>query len=143
MRGGTAHCFVVISEKPIGSPLTRHPKVAVVFNNPSFIKYESEVAPGGLLAANSSLIISTSARTDIRLLHVPATQIADELGAARLTNVVMLGAVLTALPVVPLEAVRRALENHMLKHRPERLPLNEEALRCGAAHVSGYWKKED
>jgi 2-oxoglutarate ferredoxin oxidoreductase subunit gamma len=40
MRGGTAHCFVVIGDKPIGSPITRQPKVAAVFNNPSFEKYE-------------------------------------------------------------------------------------------------------
>jgi 2-oxoglutarate ferredoxin oxidoreductase subunit gamma len=62
MRGGTANCVVTISDKPIGSPVTLHPKVAVVFNIPSFVKYEPSVARGGLLAMNSSLIDQTSTR---------------------------------------------------------------------------------
>jgi Pyruvate/2-oxoacid:ferredoxin oxidoreductase gamma subunit len=41
MRGGTAHCTVVISDRPIGSPIVQNPKVAVAFNNPSFDKYVS------------------------------------------------------------------------------------------------------
>ena len=52
MRGGTAHCFVVISDKPIGSPITRHPQVAVAFNLPSFTKYEPVDA---LLVTNSEI----------------------------------------------------------------------------------------
>ena len=39
MRGGTANCTVVISDDPIGSPIVKHPSVAVVFNNPSMLKY--------------------------------------------------------------------------------------------------------
>src|SRR5574341_1968299 len=65
MRGGTAHCFVVLSDKPIGSPVVKHPKTIVVFNNPSFIQYEPLVAPNGLLAMNVSLIKERSLRSDI------------------------------------------------------------------------------
>src|SRR5689334_11950070 len=56
MRGGTAHCVVVISDKPIGSPIVAHTSAALVFNNPSFNKYESVVRSGGLLVSNASLI---------------------------------------------------------------------------------------
>lgn len=132
MRGGTAHCFVVISDKPIGSPITRHPKVAVAFNLPSYTRYEPVVAPGGLLAVNASLVTHTSTRTDITILDVPVTRIADEVGDLRLANVVMLGAVLTAYPALPLDAVKRALDNHLPEHRRKLLDLNYLALEKGA-----------
>ena len=54
MRGGTANCTVVLSDQPIGSPIIRNPTVAVVLNAPSMEKYEPQVAPGGVLAVNSS-----------------------------------------------------------------------------------------
>ncbi len=135
MRGGTAHCFVVISDKPIGSPVSKHPQAVVAFNNPSFTRYEPIVATGGVLAYNSTLITHSSARGDILRLPVPATQMADEIGDLRLANVVMLGAILTAFPAVSLDAIRRVLEDHLPSHRRNLLPLNLQALETGAAHA--------
>lgn len=132
MRGGTAHCFVVISQKTIGSPLVRHPKVAVVFNNPSFEKYNPLVEEGGLLAVNASMISARTARTDITELAVPATDLADELGSVKLTNVVLLGAVLAARPLLPLEAIESALKKHIPANRRDMLDLNYQALTRGA-----------
>lgn len=132
MRGGTAHCYVVISDKSIGSPLVSRPRTAVVFNNPSFEKYEQIVAEGGLLASNSSLIAASTSRTDITFLPVPGTSIADELGSLRIANLVMLGAVLTAHPVLPLEAIRQALDEHIPPRRRDLLDLNLAAVDRGA-----------
>lgn len=133
MRGGTAHCVVVLSDKPIGSPLVSRPEIAVAFNNPSFEKYEPAVAPGGLLAYNASLIGHLSQRKDIDLLPVPATDTAYKLGNAKLMNVVMLGAVLTARPVLPIEAIHRALADHMPAHRRDMLDINQKALTQGTS----------
>ena len=52
MRGGTAHCTVIIADEEIGSPLVRHPTNVVAFNNPSIEKYEPLVAPDGNLIYN-------------------------------------------------------------------------------------------
>lgn len=133
MRGGTAHCFVVLSDQPIGSPIVRNPKVAIAFNKPSFEKYESLVAPDGLLVYNASLIDLQSTRTDIQQLAIPATDIADELGSAKVTNLVLLAATLAARPILPLAAIRRAIDEHIPSHRRNLLPLNLEALEKGAA----------
>jgi Pyruvate/2-oxoacid:ferredoxin oxidoreductase gamma subunit len=108
------------------------PKVAAAFNKPSFERCDPMVAPDGLLAYNCSLIDFESRRRDITVLPVPATKLADELGNSRLTNVIMLGAILTARPVLPLEAVARALEEHIPAHRREMLALNYDALELGA-----------
>lgn len=134
MRGGTAHCFVVISARPIGSPLVARPHAAVVFNIPSFDKYESIVAPGGYLVVNSSLVEREPVRTDIHTLMIPATEIADELGNARLTNMVLLGAMLQANPVLTLEQLKQALDAHIPTHRRHLLNLNFDAVDAGATY---------
>lgn len=136
MRGGTAHCFVVMSDKAIGSPLVRNPRVAVVFNNPSFEKYEPLIAPGGLLVLNASLITARTGRRDIDQLAVPATDIANELGALKLANMVLLGAVLAARPLVPMEVIEQALARHIPPHHHDMLQLNVEALHRGAQPVT-------
>jgi 2-oxoglutarate ferredoxin oxidoreductase subunit gamma len=132
MRGGTAHCFVVISDKPIGSPLVKHPKVAMVFNSPSFDKHEPHIAPTGMLVVNSSLVSQQSKRLDIDALYVPATQIAEEIGSLRVANLVMLGALLETYLVLPITAVETALANHISPHRRDLLGLNYRALERGA-----------
>src|SRR4026209_231260 len=76
MRGGTAHCEVVISSEEIGSPLTAHPTVAIVLNSPSMDKYEPLVKAGGLLLVDSTLVSRRTARHDIHEIAVPAKEIA-------------------------------------------------------------------
>jgi 2-oxoglutarate ferredoxin oxidoreductase subunit gamma len=136
MRGGTANCTVVISNKPIGSPLVRHPEGVIAFNNPSFEKYAPITAEGGVLAYNAALITLTSPRRDIQQLGIPATNLADELGDLRLMNMVMLGAVLAARPVVSFDAIRHALEMHISARRADMLQSNYKALDRGAAWVA-------
>lgn len=136
MRGGTAHCFVIVSDQPIGSPIVRHPQVALVFNNPSFEKYEPLIAPGGLMVVNASMVAHTGKRDDITYVSVPASDIASELGNIRLTNVVLLGALVQMRSVVPLAAIRHALEDHMPSHRRAMLDQNYAALEKGAAFVT-------
>lgn len=135
MRGGTAHCYVVISDRPIGSPAVRFPEIVVTFNNPSFARYEPSVATSGLLAYNASLIEHQGQRADIAYLPVQASEIAEALGNIRLANVVMLGAMLAARPILSLDALRRAVTNHMPAHRRDLITLNLEAIEKGAAAV--------
>lgn len=133
MRGGTAHCTVVISDRPIGSPIVQNPKVAVAFNNPSFDKYVSVAAE--LFAYNSSMVDRTCQRSDITPLPVPATELADNLGSLKLANMVMLGALLTVHPVLSISAIRDALDVHIPAHHRNLLELNYQALDVGMQHV--------
>lgn len=135
MRGGTAHCFVVISDKPIGSPVVSRPKVGVVFNNPSYDKYEPLIAEGGLLVVNASLVKARSKRDDLRALYIPATDIADEIGRTGVANMVLLGAALAAHPVLTLDVFRHSLAEHIPAHRRDLLSINEAALERGTEFV--------
>ncbi len=133
MRGGTAHCTVIISDDEIGSPLVRHPAAVIAMNLPSLDKYEPLVAPGGVLVVNSSLVTRHPARTDIRVVEVPANALAEELGSNRLANLVLTGALLAATGALPLEAVERALAAHLPERHRSLLEANYQALRRGAA----------
>lgn len=135
MRGGTANCFVVISSDPIGSPVVAYPDVALVFNRPSFDKFEPLVRDGGLLVVNSSLVDGETEREAVDVARVPATKIAAQVGAERLTNAVMLGAMLTAEPILPITAIEAALEAHLPAHRRDALAANIDALQRGGQHV--------
>jgi 2-oxoglutarate ferredoxin oxidoreductase subunit gamma len=135
MRGGTANCTVIIADEEIGSPTVRHPKAAVVFNLPSFDKYEPLVVPGGVLIANESLINRGFQRTDLTAIMIPANEIAEAIGNKRLTNMVMLGALLQALPVLSIESVQKTLETHLPQRHKHLLPLNAQALKQGAELV--------
>jgi 2-oxoglutarate ferredoxin oxidoreductase subunit gamma len=132
MRGGTANCTVIISDEEIGSPLVRNPKAAVALNLPSLDKYEPMVVPGGVLLANASLINRGPSRTDVIPIFIPVNEIAESIGNRRLLNMVALGALLGALPVLPLTAIEEALSNHMPERHRKLLPQNYEALRQGA-----------
>lgn len=131
MRGGTANCTVIISDEEIGSPLVLKPKAAIVLNLPSLEKYESAVMPGGILVANASLIDRGPERTDIDNIFIPAQEIAESMGNKRLINMVALGALLERLPVVSLDAIGEALDNHMPERHRHLLPTNIKALKAG------------
>jgi len=133
MRGGTAHCTVIISDSDIGSPIVRNPMISVALNLPSLEKYEPLMQPKGLIIANSSLINREVERNDIEAIHIPANEIAEEIGNMRLANMVALGAMVTARPVLPLEAINQALKDHLPERHKKLLPANYEALQRGAA----------
>jgi 2-oxoglutarate ferredoxin oxidoreductase subunit gamma len=131
MRGGTAHCTVIVSDTPIGSPLVRRPTNVVALNNPSVEKYEPLLASGGNLIYNASLVTYPIGRGDIQAVAIPASEVAAELGDGRLLNMVMLGALLEQADILPIECVERALVDH-LPARRDLLELNTRALRRGA-----------
>lgn len=136
MRGGTAHCTVTLCDEPIGSPLVRRPSVAVAMNRPSMDRYEPLVEDDGLLVVNSSLAGRPAARENLRVLEIPATEIAEELGDRRLANMVLMGAMLAQTRLLPLESVERTLEARLPASRREMLTPNREALRRGAVLAS-------
>lgn len=136
MRGGTAHCTVVIADQEIGSPQVRRPATVIALNLPSFEKYEPLVKPGGRLVYNVSLIPARPTRTDIQYVPVPANVIAEELGNARQANVVLIGAYLATTGVLPLAAVELALDRHLSERQRKYLESNKQALRRGAQVVS-------
>jgi 2-oxoglutarate ferredoxin oxidoreductase subunit gamma len=137
MRGGTAHCIIIISDDAIGSPIIRQPTACIVMNPASMEKYESLVKPGGLLVANSTLVRARSTRDDIDTLYVPANDLATELGNVKMANVVLLGAMLGRREILPIEGIRRTLDEHIPERRKHIIGPNKRALDRGIEFVKG------
>ncbi len=133
MRGGTAHCHVRLSKDSIPSPLINRPSAVLAFNEPSIEKFAPEIIPGGLLMLNSSMIKSDTTRTDIRVLKIPATQAANDVGNPKVANMIMLGAYLEASHALDPESILASLSHHGM--RPELVKINRGALEKGRSLV--------
>lgn len=131
MRGGTAHCVVIISDEPIGAPLVSRPDVAIVLNQPSFDKYEPLVKPGGILIVNSSIVSKQSQRHDLTTIHVPCSEIAAECGSSKMLNMAAVGALLGARPVVSLPVAEQTLYDYLPADRSHLIEGNIRVLRRG------------
>lgn len=133
MRGGTANCTVIIGDEPIGSPIVTKPDVALVFNRPSFDKYEPLVKEDGLLVVNSAIVDNVSERQNLDAVYVPANSIATETegGSIKMLNMVMVGAMLACRTFLSLEAVEDALRDHLPASKAHLIDGNISVLRGG------------
>ena len=81
-RGGTANCFVVISDQDIGAPKVNMADYLVVLNQPSMERFSESVKNGGALFVNSSIVTDIPQYRDIDIVPVETGNIAAELGMA-------------------------------------------------------------
>ena len=109
MRSGTSNCHVRLSSVAIDSPLVSRPNVLLALNEPSLRKFLSTVEPGGIVLYNSERPPEDCARPDVRMVAMPFTELADQLGNAKAANIVMLGALLEATDLLDQERVIGAL----------------------------------
>ena len=132
MRGGTASCGVILSDEPVGSPIVATPDVLVAMNLPSLDKYESAVAPGGMIFADSTLIERKVTRDDVKVFYVPATKLANDNGMPTLANMVLMGKILKELGEFSEEGLRAALGKVISAKRADMLDTNLKAMQIGA-----------
>lgn len=136
MRGGTAYCTVVISDRPIGSPVIRHPQHLVAMNRPSLEKFAPAVRKGGVVLVNASIIPVSSGRSDVDELRVPVMELAAELGNVKAANIVALGAFVARSRIVGFEALTAAVKDKFAG-KAKLIPLNLKALAAGQKAAAG------
>ncbi len=132
MRGGTANVTVVLSDKPISSPIAHEFDVAVVLNQQSMEKFEAMVKPGGVLIYDTNGITRHPVRTDISVYTIDATAECARMGQAKLFNTMILGGYLKVRPVVKMENVMEGLKHTLPERAWKMLPQNEEAIHHGS-----------
>jgi 2-oxoglutarate ferredoxin oxidoreductase subunit gamma len=112
MRGGTANCSVILSDDDIGAPVITEPDVLVVMNRPSLDKFEHIVKPGGLIIVDSDLVNRSVERKDLTEIRIPSQTIATEIGAKTIANMILLGAVVEKIGVIPMDVLLASLKEH-------------------------------
>ena len=110
MRSGTSNCHVRLGNRAIDSPLVSRPNVLLALNGPSLRKFLPAVEEGGIVLYNGSEIPGDCVRRDVRMVALPFTELADEVGATKVGNIVMLGALLEATGMLDQDRVVGALK---------------------------------
>lgn len=131
MRGGTANCSVIISDVPIGSPIISKPDVLVAMNLPSLDKYEATVVSGGKIFVDSALISRKVERDDVSVYYIPATQIAKQMSAPTLANMVIVGKLIKETGAVSRKSIEAALKKVVSAKHADLLSVNLEAINKG------------
>jgi len=130
MRGGTAYCTVVVSDRLIGSPVIKNPTHLVAMNRPSLEKFAPVVKAAGVVLINSSLIPVRSGRDDVIELIVPANDVAIKLGSVKCANIVAVSAFAAKSRMVDVEILRECVKKEFSK-KPKLIPLNMKAFDEG------------
>lgn len=142
MRGGVARCTVVISSTRVGSPITNHPRGAVIMNQPSLQKYGPTVRPGGVMIANAAFISPEElTRDDVDTVLIDTSAIALEMGDIRLAAMIALGAFAQRADIVAIDTLVDSLKDIIPPKRHDKmLGINQDALRRGFAFAEEFPK---
>jgi len=134
MRGGTANCTVIVSDKKIASPVTSRPDILVAMNYPSLVKFEPTVKEGGLIFINAALIDAKPERDDITSVPIPLGELSSELGSDRQANMIMIGAIMAKTGLLSLEETQMGMEA-ALKGKEKLFRANMTAIERGAQYI--------
>ena len=137
-RGGTSYADVRLAETAVLSPAAPNPHVLVAFNAPSLAKFGPAVVDGGLVIYDSSVTPTPPAlASSVRVVPVPMTAIAHELGNTTVKNIVALGALTTAAGLLPAETLLTAIRSS-LRNKTALLQMNEQAFAQGMQSVVSF-----
>ncbi len=140
MRGGTANVTVILSDNRINSPILTQYDTAIILNQQSMDKFESEVKPGGLLLYDPNGIIRPPERKDINIYKIEASKEASNLGLPKIFNMIVLGGYIKIKPIVKLDNVMLGLKKSLPPRYHHMIPDNEKAIKRGLEIVEDVQK---
>ena len=135
MRGGTANCTVAIADEEIASPVASEPNYLVVMNSPSLFTFQNKVTSGGTIFLNSSIIKDRPNRQDVKVVCVPCSDIAQELGNNKVANIIMMGAFIKKSGVVSPDIYLNSLESIMGSKKKSLAEINRKAFAAGFDYI--------
>jgi 2-oxoisovalerate ferredoxin oxidoreductase beta subunit len=136
MRGGTANASINISHDTIGSPIVSFPNTLMAMNLPSLDAFEDTVRPGGHIYVNSSLVPRKVRRTDVTAYHIPATDMANSIGASQIANVILLTVYALVSGAITLETLQKVIPLSI--KRKNLVNINMQAIEAGIS-----WHREN
>ncbi|MFH0935843.1 MAG: 2-oxoacid:acceptor oxidoreductase family protein [Candidatus Omnitrophota bacterium] len=135
VRGGTAHCMVIISDQEIGSPYINKADTLIIMNKPSLERFKSRIKDKGLVLVNSSLV-DIHRRCNGRALLCPFTELAMKLGNIKVANMVALGAFLSQRSIFNLKDIFGVISDIAPEGKRGLIEINKRALEEGAKYGS-------
>ena len=142
-RGGAVQANLRISDSPIGSDLIPRGRATMILSMEPMesLRYLPYLSPEGTLITASKPVLNIAIYPDLeqildairnlpRSILVDADRIARESGAARSTNMVMVGAAAELLPIKP-EMIHRFIINKFKRKGEKVVDTNIKAFRAG------------
>ena len=138
-RGGTSNCSVVIAGDTIGSPVVNECDVLIALNKPALDKFAEDVTENGILIHDSR---AGEFKTDknIKVVSVPAVDIATSCGNPRAMNTAILGVLMEITKdqkILSKDAYYEGIKE-IFASKPKLIDLNLEVLEAGAK-----WMREN
>ena len=130
-RGGTANVTVIVSDEYISSPILNTFDIAVVLNQASLLRFQELLKPGGVIIYDPNAIMEPPTRTDVSIYSIAATEAAIEMHNSKAYNMLVLGGLIQAVPMVKVDNVLKGLRKTLPERHHHLIPMNEEALRKG------------
>jgi len=128
-RGSACSTTLAVCETEVLYPYIGRPDIFVVMSAEGYEKFRDELKDDGTLIYEKDLV-----KVDLKkgqpAFGVSSTRIAEELGRAIVQNIVMLGFFAAATKIVPIEAMRAAVEQSVPEGTQE---LNLRAFDAGCA----------
>lgn len=132
MRGGTVNCEIVTSEKEeVSSVNKKEADFIIALNQLSFDRFLPKLKKGGYIIANSSLVKELKSRIDVNYLFAPITNLANDLGDLRITNIISLGILAKVSELTSIETLHKAIDKVLPESKKHLLDLNLKALELG------------
>ncbi len=130
-RGGIARANVIISDSEIASPVISHADSVVVMNQDSLAVAEKTIKEGGLMIVNTTLVTTPPSRKDIKVVNIPATEIARNEGNEKTANMVMLGVLAVLTKALSLDNIEEYLKAFFPEEKQHFIPVNCKSIFAG------------
>jgi len=131
VRGGTAHCMVIVSAQEIGSPYIGQADTLIIMNQPSLVRFQPKLKKNGKLFVNSSLV-KGRLENSLEIFKYPFTDIAEDLGNIRIANMVALGCYLGQSDNIKIKTVLNTINEIAPPDKKILVEINQEAVLKGA-----------
>ncbi len=133
VRGGTAHCHVVISDDEIANPVVEEATALLMMNQPSYLRFRQRLQSDGVLVTNSSMIVLDPPTPASVVVEVAASELASKMGDIRVANMIMLGALNQVKPLMTVDELNGMVDK-VLGTSPSKArisDLNKQAFLVG------------
>lgn len=134
VRGAFTRSDVVLSEEPVDYPYVSDADVLVCLSLLGLENALKSLKRGGLLILDGTLITNETVIPEgiARVLSIPATSIASELGKPQAANMVLLGALVKATGLFTDEILQEAVKNSVAERY---LDLNLQCVAGGRRNI--------
>ena len=123
-RGSACSAQVVVSDSRVLYPYATSPQIMLAMSHDGYMTHKNSMADECIIVYEKDLVKPEKHGPKVKAYGIPATRIAEELGRKIVLNIVMLGFLGAVTELMPMEALRQAVETSV--------PAGTEALNLKA-----------